>query len=276
MSRGPRRSRPLVVLVLVGMLFAVAGAAGWWFVRRPDAQVHTAADAPLREQCPEVDAHVIEAARRETLTGSGGDVLGAVATGPEAAAAALLWRPGASQTLCEWLPWAVGMSRDTGAEVFIFDRRGKGSSSAFEPNLGLEVEDTRRAYARLREKGIEHVAVGGSSMGNSIAFASLDGLEPPPCAVLSVSPVLTSSDSHGTVDGRTPTLIDNVWIAYETEGMSSIPANVQDLQAESRRQGLATPRVLAVDTDAHSRQLVLSYPQVGDFLTEAMTMCSRP
>ena len=70
-------------------------------------------------------------------------------------------------------------------------------------------------------------------MGNSVTFAALDELSPAPCALVSISPVLVASDSHGTVDGRGDLPYPReVWIAWEEQN-PSIVANVQLIRARA-------------------------------------------
>ena len=92
------------------------------------------------------------------------------------------------------------IAEETGARVLLFDRRGRGSSPG-EGNLSAEPGDTAVAVERLREDGVRRVVLAGSSMGNSIMFSAVPDLAPAPCAVVSISPVLVSSDGHGVVDG---------------------------------------------------------------------------
>ncbi len=265
-DRPRRRTGPTVALIVVlGLGLVVAAAAarvGWGYLERHRTY---APSTPLTVQCDDVPAD----AERVTLTGVDGFTLGAALVGPSDAAVGLVLRQGASQKICEWLPWAGRVADETGARVLLFDRRGRGSSPG-QGNLSAEPEDTRRAVAHLRSLGIEKVALAASSMGNSIMFATLPDLEPPPCAVLAISPVLTSGDSQGVVDGSALTgLPENVWVTWETEG-PGVAANAARI-VERVQPGEV--HALPVDTHHHSRQLVLRHASVQRFFLEAVRSC---
>ncbi len=190
---------------------------------------------------------------------------------PEDAQVGLVLRQGASQKICEWLPWAGQVADETGTRVLLFDRRGRGSSPG-EGDLSQEPSDTKIAVAYLRSSGTPRVAVAASSMGNSIMFSALPDLSPDPCAVISISPVLVSGDSHGTVDGSgLGDLPDNVWVTWETgnPGVADTAERIADRASTDGRD----VHTLPVDTDDHSRQLVLNHPDVRDFLLDAIDSC---
>ncbi|MGL5826929.1 MAG: alpha/beta hydrolase family protein [Nocardioides sp.] len=226
-----------------------------------------APSTPLTDQCGDVPP----GAERVTLTGADGFTLGAATVGPENARVGLVLRQGASQKICEWLPWAGQLAETTGARILLFDRRGRGSSPG-APDLGQELGDTSAAVDYLRDRGAAEVALMASSMGNSIMFATLGTLTDPPCAVISVSPVLTTSDEQGTVDGSALTaLSDNVWVTWET-GNAQVASNAQRIAERAGIGGVAA-HTRAVDTDDHSRQLVLNHVVVRDFLIDAVRSC---
>lgn len=257
----------LALLVVVGGV--VAGTTGWsWYQRHRTVSP----DTPLAEQCDEVPV----GARRITLEGADGVVLGGALVGPEDARTGVVLRQGASQRICEWLPWAGELAAATGVRVLLFDRRGRGSSPG-DGNLAAEPGDTVVAVDRLRTEGVDRVALVASSMGNSVMFSAVPQILPAPCAVVSVSPVLTSSDGHGVVDGtRLERLPDNVWVTWEAQN-SAIAGSAGLIRAAAADQGRTPPHTLAVDTMHHSRQLVLNHPEVQDFLVDAVTSCSgRP
>lgn len=219
---------------------------------------------PLSEQCDEVPS----GAQRITLTGADGTTLGAAVLGPSDAEVGLVLRQGASQKICEWLPWAGRVAAETGTRVLLFDRRGRGSSPA-EGNLSREPDDTRLAAAYLRSAGTPRVALAASSMGNSVMFSALTDLEPAPCAVLAISPVLVAGDALGTVDGSALSdLPDNVWVAWE-EGSAGVAVNAARILDRAE-----AAHALAVDTDDHSRQLVLNHDSVQRFFLDAIRSCT--
>ena len=254
-----------VVLAVVAVGFFVVGRIGWNYLQR-----HRTVDpsTALDKQCDDVP----EGATRLTLTADDDTVLGAVLVGPEDATVGVVLRQGASQTICEWLPWAGEVAADTGAKVLLFDRRGRGSSPA-DGNLSAEPGDTLVAIRELRDSGVDEVAMVASSMGNSIMFSTVPTVQPPPCAVVSISPVLTSSDGHGVVDGsRLEGLPDSVWVTWE-EGNPSVADNAQRIVARAADQGLPPVHELSIDTTDHSRQLVLNHPEAASFVTDAIASC---
>ncbi|MGL5810883.1 MAG: alpha/beta hydrolase [Nocardioides sp.] len=256
--------------VAVGATVAVLGAvavAGWVGRDYLDRDDTSSPGAALAEQCDEVPTD----AERVTVTGADGFTLGAALVGPEDARIGLLLRHGASQTICDWLPWAGEVAEATGVRVMLFDRRGNGSSPG-AADLGKESSDTARAYDELRAAGVDRTAVMASSMGNSVMFPALPRLSVPPCAVISVSPVLSFADDGGAVDGTsTDRLTDNVWIAWET-GNAGVADNAGRIAAEAGRGGVAAHE-LPVDTADHSIKLVLDHREVRDFLTDAVRSC---
>ena len=261
-------SRPAILLA-AAMAAGVLTAAGMvgWRLTAPEPPVPP--DTPLTEQCAEVPS----GAERITLTAADGAVLGGALLGPREAEVGVVLRQGASQRICEWLPWAGALVERTGARVLLFDRRGRGSSPAAD-GLVAEPGDTVLAVRRLRQSGQRRVALVASSMGNSVMFATLPLLPEPPCAVISVSPVLTAADASGVVDGgRLRSLPANLWVTWE-QGNPGIAAEAGRIVAAARSQQLPAPRQLAVDTDQHSRQLVLNHREVQDFLVEGVGSCA--
>lgn len=264
-SPGGRLALAALVLALVTGL-VVAGRVGWGYWQRHRT---VDPDTPLAEQCAKVPA----GAARTTLTAADGRVLGAAVVGPQDTPVGVVLRQGASQTLCEWLPWAGTLAEATGARVLLFDRRGRGSTPG-EGDLAAEPGDTAVAVARLREDGAQRIALVASSMGNSVMFSALPDLVPAPCAVASVSPVLVSSDSRGTVDATAlRSLPDSLWVTWEAQN-PTIAGTVRLVREAAAAQGLAAPHLLPVDTMDHSRQLVLNHPEVRDFLVEAVGSCA--
>jgi pimeloyl-ACP methyl ester carboxylesterase len=264
----------VAVVLLAGAL--VIGRMGLNYYERHRTFSPTTA---LGEQCDDVPS----GAQRITLTGSDGVVLGAAIVGPSDAEVGLVLRQGASQKICEWLPWAGRVASETGARVLLFDRRGRGSSPA-EGDLGKEPDDTRIAVEHLRATGTPRVALAASSMGNSVMFSALPGLAPAPCAVVAVSPVLVSGDAKGVVDGsRLRDLPDNLWVTWE-RGNVGVAANAELILARARTTapdraspedpGQVSPHALSVDTDDHSRQLVLNHVSVQRFFLDALRSCS--
>ncbi|MFN8099289.1 MAG: alpha/beta hydrolase [Dermatophilaceae bacterium] len=260
-----------IVLVLLAVAIVVFGVR---LVRARMAQSRTvAADSRLAAQCPDVATDILAGASRTSVTGADGRVLGAAYVGPAGAATGVVLRQGASQTLCDWLPWARDLSRATGARVLLFDRRGRGSSPG-DASVTQEPADTAAAVARLRADGTARVALVGSSMGNAVVYAALPGIRPAPCAVVSVSPVLSATDGTGTVDSSQPAgLIANTWLTWES-GTSGIVTEVDAVKKALADAGLPTPHELPVDTRDHSLGLVTRHPEVADFIRKAVASCA--
>jgi pimeloyl-ACP methyl ester carboxylesterase len=257
----------LGVALVAGSAALVTKTATLGFAYR-DRHRTFAPDTPLSKQCEDPPAD----AERITLTGADGFTLGAALVGPEDARVGLVLRQGASQRICEWLPWAAQVAEQTGARVLLFDRRGRGSSPG-EGDLRKEPVDTTIAVDYLRKAGIRDVALMASSMGNSIMFSTLPELADPPCAVVSVSPVLVSGDANGTVDGSALTALpDQVWVTWEN-GNAEVVSNAE-LIAERAGAGGVAAHALEVDTADHSRQLVLNHAEVRAFLADAIGSCS--
>ncbi|QLQ09784.1 MAG: alpha/beta fold hydrolase [Nocardioidaceae bacterium] len=256
--------RVAVTLVVVGVLVA----AGLLIQERYRGDGTVEPSTPLAEQCAEVP----QDAQRITLTGRDGRILGAALVGPEGATVGVVLRQGGAQRICEWLPWAARVARETGARVLLFDRRGFGSSPG-ERNLTAEADDTLAAVQRLRESGIQDVALVASSMGNSAMYTALDSMRPGPCAVVSVSPVLVATDDQGTVDATDlPTLADNLWVTWET-GNAGITRNVERVVRRAQALGLPAVHEHPVDTDDHSLALIRNHADAADFTVEAVSSC---
>jgi pimeloyl-ACP methyl ester carboxylesterase len=224
----------------------------------------------LTEQCDGVP----DDAERIMLSRPAGMTLGAALVGPPGARVGVVLRQGAGQTICQWLPWAGDLAEATGARVLLFDRRGRGSSPG-EADLTAEPADLADAVGLLRNRGVDEVGLVASSMGNAVAFSALGRLSPQPCVVVAVSPVLTASDSVGTVDGTSmERLIDNVWVAYEEQN-DSIVAGADLIESRADEMGLPPPQLLPVDTADHSIGLVQNHDEVRDFVVDAIGSCQR-
>lgn len=211
--------RLIVAGIAIAVLVTTGVVVGRQLWDRYQAQRTVDPTTPLADQCDEVPRD----AKRITLAGSDGQILGAALVGPEDATVGVVLRQGRSQKICEWLPMAGRIAAENGARVLLFDRRGAGSSPV-EGNLTAEAGDTLVAVQTLRETGVRRVALVASSMGNSIMYTALPSVRPRPCAVISISPVLVSADAHGAVDvSALPTLSSNLWVTWET-GNEASPA----------------------------------------------------
>jgi pimeloyl-ACP methyl ester carboxylesterase len=249
------------------VLLLAAGAVGW----------HLATDDPaigprtsLADQCGDVPPN----ADRVELTGSGGRVLGAALVGPSSAKVGVVLRQGASQTICDWLPWAGDVVAKTGARVLLFDRRGSGSSPG-AADLAAEPTDLVRAVRLLRGRGVDRVVVVGSSMGNAVTFSALPDLPTPPCALVAISPVLAASGAGGSVDGRSATPYPrSLWVTWEEQN-PHIVTGVRLIRSQARQQHLPAPHLHGVATLDHSITLVEQHADVRDFLLKAVRSCSR-
>ena len=229
------------------------------------------ADTGLAEQCADLDATTLAAARRTTIAAADGFTLGAAETGSATAKTVVILRHGASQTICDWLPWAAQTSADTGARVLLFDRRGRGSSPG-TPSLTKEPADLVAAATKERAAGASEVVLVASSMGNSVVYAALPDLSPQPCAVVSISPVLLSGDSTGEVRGDAlKKVVPNTWVAWETKN----PPIVRDANAVIDAVDAAggEAQTLDVETADHSRQLLSKHPEVATFVREGIASC---
>ena len=263
------RSLAILLVLLVGaMLFF-----GMRLLQQRAETTRTVApDASLANQCPNVKADILAAAQRIQLTGKGDFTLGGALVGPPTPGAVVL-RQGASQTICDWLPWAAQTAKDTGVQVLLFDRRGRGSAPG-DANVAAEPEDSAAAVAYLRAHGAQRVGLVASSMGNSVLYSALPDLPEPPCAVVSISPVLTAADDAGQVDGRAlRDLVANTWVTWETKS-EPVSANAAAITAAATKQGLAAPHTLPVDTTDHSRMLLGRHPEVADFVRQGVATCA--
>jgi pimeloyl-ACP methyl ester carboxylesterase len=263
-------SRAVVGLVVAagvaGVAVLAAGFAWRLFDDPPTYDPNTA----LSEQCDDVP----DDAERITLSRPDGMTLGAALVGPPDARIGVVLRQGAGQTICEWLPWAGELADATGARVLLFDRRGRGSSPG-EADLTAEPADLAGAVTLLRDRGVDEVGLVASSMGNSVMFSALGHgqVSPPPCAVVAISPVLTSSDAAGTVDGASMEgLPDNVWVAYEKKN-DSIIAGADLIESRADELGVPPPHLLPVDTADHSIGLVQNHDEVREFVVDAIGSC---
>lgn len=264
MRRGALIGAVLVVVLAAGAVWIGPRAWLWWQLQRTFDP-----ETPLAEQCGD---DVPDTAERLTWTASDGQRLGAAVVGDPEARTGVVLRQGASQTLCHWLEWAEETAEATGTRVLLFDRRGRGSSPG-DQRLVREPEDLSEAVELLRADGVDEVVLVASSMGNSVMFASLPLLEPAPCAVVSISPVLTSGDGSGRVDGTNPSpLPATTWVTWESRN-AGVDQNAAHLAAQAAAQGQQV-RELAVDTEDHSRQLVANHDEVRDFIVDAVASCA--
>ncbi len=256
------RTRLLAVGVAGVLIAAMAvGAWAWWSRNR---NVTVPPTTPLADQCDVVP----HGAERITLTGEDGATLGGALLGPADAELGLVLRQGASQTICDWMPWAGDVAERTGARVLLFDRRSRGSSPG-AADLAAEPDDLRIAVRRLRADGAERIGLVASSMGNAVTYAALPDLDEPPCAVISISPVLVASGA-GTADGSDLDGVPpNTWVAWETQN-SGVAASAESIVAAAGPAAHELP----VDTDHHSRQLVINHPEVEEFILEGVRSCA--
>ncbi len=242
-----RTGWPALVALSVLLLAALVG---WRLASGGDRT--TAADAPLTDQCDDVPGN----ATRVTLLADDGMRLGGALVGPATADVGLVLRHGASQTICDWLPWAADLSEATGVRVLLFDRRGHGSSPG-SSDAAAEAGDTAVAASRLLEDGVVRVALLGSSMGSGPVLDAVASLPVPPCALIGVSPVVAASDE----------LPENVWVTWET-GSSGV------VSAAGTWTAAPGAHALPVETDHHSLGLVTQHGDVQEFLREAVASCA--
>lgn len=260
-------SRRLLVVLAVALVLLAVGVAAPFALDRWRTDGTSAVDAALTDQC----GRVPDSASRVTLTGADGRQLGAASVGDADATTAVVLRHGASQTLCDWLGWADEIAADHGVRVLLFDRRGQGSSPG-EPGLASEPDDLVAAASLARGDGAEEIVLVASSMGNSVTFSALPALDADGqsiCAVVSISPVLTS----GALDGRSPTpLPATTWVTWESPD-ARITDFAESLQRDAERQG-GTARMLPVDSEHHSLALVKNHDDVRAFVSEAVGSCA--
>jgi pimeloyl-ACP methyl ester carboxylesterase len=259
--------RRATVGLLIGFTLVLISAlvGSWVFVWERTYPPTT----PLATQCD----HVPDGAERVTLSRDDGMTLGAALVGPTDAQVGVVLRQGAGQTICQWLPWAGELADATGAQVLLFDRRGRGSSPGAR-DLTAEPADLVSAVDFLRRGGVDEVAMAASSMGNSVMFSALGQMPTAPCAIVAISPVLVAGDSRGTVDG---TAVDgllprNIWLSWE-EFDSGVAANAEFIQSRARSSGLPAPHALSVETSHHSIGLVVKHEEVRGFITDAIRSC---
>ncbi|WP_162599933.1 hypothetical protein [Nocardioides solisilvae] len=110
-------------------------------------------------------------------------------------------------------------------------------------------------------------------MSRPVTLSALRQVEPPVCALVAVSPVLTATDDRGSLDGTfpAPSLPPATWVAWET-GNAGVADAARWLLDLAEAQGGDT-RDLAVDTDDHSRQLVARHPDAAALVTDAVASC---
>ncbi len=255
-------------------LLVVCAIAGWVVVGpRISAYVDrhrtVEPDASLADQCGPSGIDVPTGAERIVLTADDGTRLGGATLGSPRARTAVVLRQGAGQRICQWLPYAARLAEEAGVRVVLFDRRGRGSSPA-EENLSLEPGDTQTAADWARREGAERIVLVASSMGNSVMFAALPTMTPTPCGVVSISPVLTSGDQHGTVDGTSPSgFPDEVAAVSET----ALTGTIDLIAAAAQAEGVTVTR-LALDTTDHSLQLITQHPEAQQFVIDAVARCA--
>lgn len=227
----------------------------------------SAADAPLDDQCRDVPA----SADRLTLKATDGRRLGAASVGDTDATTTVVVRHGGSQTLCDWLGWADEIADEHEVRVLLFDRRGEGSSPG-EAGLASEPADLVDAVSLAHDEGAEKVVLVASSMGNSVTFSALPALEKeehPICAVVSISPVLSS----GPLDATSPApLPATTWITWEARN-PGVAGTAAQLAAQAERQGVRSES-LSADTDDHSLALVKNHDEVREFVAEGVGSCA--
>lgn len=273
LSSRPRWGRELAILALV-LVVAAAGSAAWqWWARNRTVASLT----PLGEQCAEVPGDT----RRVTFRGEDGTTIGAARVGPPSAEPAVVLRHGASQTLCDWLPWAARLHQETGAQVLLFDRRGHGSTPARE-SLSAEPSDLARAVALVTDdvtddQGDRPVVLVASSMGNAVLWSGLEQLPVRPCAAVAVSPVLSAGEQDDRV-AAVPEQVaadawpEEVWVAWENRS-AGVAEAAERLLGAAEAAGRPTQRS-PVDTDDHSRRLVEGHREVADLVTAAVRGCA--
>lgn len=248
------RAATIVLTVVLVAILVGAGIYGWRLVNETPARTYPP-HTPLSEQCDEVP----RAADRIVVTSADGTRLGAALVGPDTATTGVVLRYGASQTLCDWLPWARDVARATGAQVLVFDRRGRGSSPA-EEDAEAETADTLAAAQVLRRLGIRKTVYMGSSMGNEPVFGALAELDRRPCGLISVSSVARARGG----------LPDKVWVVWES-GDDAVAKTAESVAEAAGRRA----QTLEVDTSDHSLALVTEHTEVQDFLVKAIRSCAR-
>ncbi len=270
-----RRLIPVAVLLVTVLSVTVLAVAAWRLVeaqRGPDKSTDVAADSPLDQQCRRVP----DGARRITLTADDGTILGGALVGPEDAAVGMVIRQGRSQRICDWLPLAGELAAHAGVQVLLFDRRGDGASPA-KPDLSLEPSDTATAVAQLRERGVDRVVLVASSMGNAVAFSTPPLLGAPPCALISISPVLAAVDASGSLDASgldslSANAPDSAWVTYET-GNAGIAQTSAEIAEALTTNGDPAAHLLPIATADHSIDLVNNHGGVPDFVLDATSSC---
>ena len=276
-GRAPRpvsAGRTVVVIAVV----CVAGGGAALAVRTaqgPSAARAVAVDSSLTEQCDAVPASAV----RTTFTSTDGDRLGAALVGQGNPGPAVVLRHGASQTICDWLPWADELQRRTDAEVALYDRRGSGSSGHLASAGGGDAQDAadlvavaEALAARVGTERPRQLVTASSSRGTRSTHAALDdltrvdGVEH--CAWVAVSPVLSSTADLPTAHGeRTPVLT----LAWETE-RADVAATVPVLAAAAALSRWTVAET-SVDTDDHSLALVRDHPVAAQAVVAAVRGC---
>lgn len=263
-----RRLLPaLTVLVVIGV---VGGLVLWpRYSAYRERHRTVAPDSSLAAQCRPAGIEVPQSARRIVLDAADGTKLGGAVVGSAQARTAVVLRQGAGQRICQWLEFADRLSRETGVRVVLFDRRGRGSSPG-EQNLSLEPGDTQTAVAWATEHGASRIVLLASSMGNSVIYAALPEVDPKPCGIVSISPVLTSGDAHGTVDGTHPQgLPDRLAAVYE----EPLAGNVDTIAQAAEAEGVEVVRH-PIETGDHSLQLLVNHEDAQRFVIDQVRGCA--
>ncbi|MEI2811229.1 MAG: alpha/beta fold hydrolase [Nocardioides sp.] len=228
-----------------------------------------APDSSLADQCNPADIEVPDSARRIVLTAEDGTRLGGAVVGVDDARTAVLLRQGAGQRICQWLPFAERLASEAGVQVVLFDRRGRGSSPG-EENLSKEPGDLQTASDWATSHGASRIVLLASSMGNSVMFSALPEILPAPCGVVAISPVLTSADSHGAVDGTAPTRLPQHFATVYEEPLGG---SVEYLAKAAAKEEVELTR-LALPTGDHSLQLILRHAEAQTFVIDQVRSCA--
>jgi pimeloyl-ACP methyl ester carboxylesterase len=241
-------------------------------------------DTPLQQQCPSSAA----GAKRVVVTAADGFRMGAALTGPTTSHAGVVISYGQGQIICDWLDIAAGLTRDTGAQVLVLERRGRGSSPG-KRNLLLGPSDVAAAANYLYSHGVQRLVVIGSSLGTLFAFIGSspsgpqDAVRPadtspamssPPCGVVLVSPLLDWRADGGelrNLDVRT--LRSRLWLVYE-KGNGTIAADAARMASHASEIGVQPQQVVGVDTKDHGRRLVSEHAEARSVLDSAVRACA--
>lgn len=240
------------------------------------------ASASVHDQCGRD-----EGASRLRIVAADGADLGAASLGPSSAPTTVLVSYGQSQTLCDWLPIAARVAKDTGARVVVVDRRGVGSSGG-DDDARHWTSDLAAAARAVR--GQSRLVAVGASLGSIVTFiaASASGpagavtpaasdtarISPGACAAVLVSPLADLEVGGATISSLAVTSFTRpLWLVYEAAN-PTISGDAAAIARRVRGEGRARVHTRAVATADHGLDLLEHHPDALALVEGAVRSCS--